>query len=139
LSEVLFTFTTLYGFANLYITRLLFSIKTLLTKFVIASESTKASVYTFLPYIQSVTRILKKVFLLHAILLQNSSTTFKFFKLIRSILFSNYRSQTLPFFFERLGLQIFSMDMLFILTSSDRKSKLLLFFSNSFISCALKD
>ena len=42
----------------------------------VAPESTKASVCTFLPYTQSVTGILKEVLLLHAILLQDSSTTF---------------------------------------------------------------
>jgi len=34
-------------------------------KFVVAPESTKASVCTFLPYTQSVTGILKEVVLLH--------------------------------------------------------------------------
>ena len=66
---------------------------TLLTKFVVAPESTKALVCTFLPYTQSVTGILKKVVLLHTILLQVSSTTFDFCELIESILFSDCRSQ----------------------------------------------
>ena len=64
-------------------------------KFVMASKLTKASVCTFLLYTQSVTGILKKVFLLHATLLQDSSTTFEFFELIGGILFSDCRSQTL--------------------------------------------
>ena len=64
-------------------------------KFVVAPESTKALVYTFLPYIQSITGILKKVFLLHTTLLQDFSITFEFFKLIGGILSSNCRSQTL--------------------------------------------
>ena len=64
-------------------------------KFVVAPESTKALVYTFLPYTQSVTGILKEVFLLHATLLQDSSTTFEFFELIGGILSSDCRSQTL--------------------------------------------
>ena len=70
---------------------------TLLMKFVVAPESTKAFVYTFFLYTQSVTGILKKVVLLHAILLQDSSTTSDFCKLIEGILSSDYRSQTLYF------------------------------------------
>ena len=84
-----------YRFASLYVTRLLFSTKTLSTKFMVASESTKASVCTFLLYTQSVTGILKEVVLLCAILLQNSSTTSDFCKLIGGIHFSGCRSQTL--------------------------------------------
>ena len=61
----------------------------------VASELTKASVYTFLPYTQSITGILKEVILLHAILLQDSSTTSDFYKLIEDILSSDYRSQIL--------------------------------------------
>ena len=38
-------------------------------KFMVALKSTKVLVYTFLPYTQSVTEILKEVFLLHTILL----------------------------------------------------------------------
>ena len=68
---------------------------TLLTKFVVAPKSTKASVCTFLLYTQSVTGILKEVVLLCAILLQDSSTTSDFCELIESILSSDYRSQTL--------------------------------------------
>jgi len=68
---------------------------TLLTKFVVAPKSTQALVCTFLPYIQSVTGILKKVVLLHAILLQVSSTTSNFCELIEGILSSDCRSQTL--------------------------------------------
>ena len=64
-------------------------------KFVVAPESTKALVCTFFLYTQSVTGILKKIVLLCAILLQDSSTTSNFCKLIESTLFSDYRSQTL--------------------------------------------
>jgi len=79
--------------------------KTLSTKFLVAPKSTKVLVCTFLPYIQSITRILKEVFLLHAILLQDSSTTFKFFELIEYqiykawILVSLFNSLFLSFFF----------------------------------------
>jgi len=65
---------------------------TLLMKFIVAPESTKASVCTFLLYTQSVTRILKKVVLLRTILLQDSSTTSNFCKLIESILSSDCKS-----------------------------------------------
>ena len=58
----------------------------------VAPESTKASVCTFLLYTQSVTGILKEVFLLHATLLQDSSTIFEFFELIEGILSSDYKS-----------------------------------------------
>ena len=68
---------------------------TLSTKFVVAPESTKALVCTFLLYTQSVTGILKEVVLLRAILLQDSSTTSDFCELIEGILSSNCRSQTL--------------------------------------------
>ena len=68
---------------------------TLSTKFVVAPESTRALVYTFLSYTQSVTGILKEVVLLHTILLQVSSTTSNFCGLIGSILFFDCRSQTL--------------------------------------------
>ena len=68
---------------------------TLSTKFIVASESTKVLVCTFFPYTQSVTGILKKVVLLHAILLQDSSTTSNFCKLIEGILSFDHRSQTL--------------------------------------------
>ena len=61
----------------------------------VASESTKASVCTFFPYIQSITGILKEVVLLCAILLQDSSTTFDFCELIEGTLSSDCRSQTL--------------------------------------------
>lgn len=45
-------------------------------KFVVAPESTKASVCTFLPYTQSVTGMRNELFLLRAILFtQDSSTT----------------------------------------------------------------
>ena len=64
-------------------------------KFVMAPESTKALVYTFFPYTQSVTGILKKVVLLHTILLQDSSTTSDFCELIESTLSSDCRLQTL--------------------------------------------
>jgi len=77
-----------YRFASLCVTRLLFSTTTLLTKFIVAPESTKASVCTFLPYTQSVTGILKKVVLLYTILLQDSSTTSDLCKLIEGILSS---------------------------------------------------
>jgi len=60
-------------------------------KFMMAPESTKALVYTFFPYTQSVTGILKKIVLLYAILLQDSSTTSNFCKLIESTLSSDYR------------------------------------------------
>jgi len=89
------TLITQYRFASLYITRLLFFMTTLLTKFVVASKSTKASVCTFLPYTQSVTRILKEVVLLCTILLQDFSTTSNFCKLIEGILSSDCRSQML--------------------------------------------
>jgi len=46
-------------------------------------------VCTFLPYTQSVTGILKEVVLLCAILLQDSSTTSDFCKLIEGILSSD--------------------------------------------------
>jgi len=68
---------------------------TLSTKFVVAPKSTKASVCTFLPYTQSVTGILKKVVLLYAILLQDSSTTSDFCELIEGILSSDCRPQML--------------------------------------------
>ena len=61
----------------------------------IAPKSTQALVYTFLPYTQSITGILKEVVLLCAILLQDSSTTSNFCKLIEGILSSDYKSQTL--------------------------------------------
>jgi len=64
-------------------------------KFMVAPKSTKASVYTFLPYTQSITGILKEVVLLHTILLQDSNTTSNFCKLIENILSSDYRLQTL--------------------------------------------
>jgi len=64
-------------------------------KFIVAPKSTKALVYTFLPYIQSVTGILKEIVLLCAILLQDSSTTSDFCELIEGILSSDCRSQTL--------------------------------------------
>ena len=54
----------------------------------VAPESTKASVCTLLPYTQSVTGILKEVVLLRAVLLQDSSTTSNFCKLIEGILLS---------------------------------------------------
>ena len=57
-------------------------------KFVVASESAKASVCTFFPYTQSITGILKEVVLLCAILLQDSSTTSDFCELIEGILLS---------------------------------------------------
>jgi len=60
-------------------------------KFMMAPESTKALVYTFFPYTQSVTGILKEIVLLYAILLQDSSTTSNFCKLIESTLSSDYR------------------------------------------------
>ena len=44
----------------------------------VAPRSTKALVCTFFLYTQSVTGILKKVVLLYAILLQDSSTTSNF-------------------------------------------------------------
>ena len=68
---------------------------TLLTKFMVAPESTKASVCTFLLYTQSVTGILKEVVLLRAILLQDSSTTSNFCELIEGILSSDCRLQML--------------------------------------------
>ena len=68
---------------------------TLSTKFVVAPESTKALVCTFLLYTQSVTGILKEVVLLRAILLQDSSTTSDFCELIKGILSSDCRSQML--------------------------------------------
>jgi len=55
-------------------------------KFVVAPESTKASVCTFFLYTQSVTGILKEVVLLHAILLQDSSTTSDFCELVENFL-----------------------------------------------------
>jgi len=58
----------------------------------VAPESTKALVCTFFLYTQSVTEILKGVVLLHTILLQDSSTTSDFCKLIEDILSSDYRS-----------------------------------------------
>ena len=58
----------------------------------VAPESTKALVCTFFLYTQSVTEILKRVVLLHTILLQDSSTTSDFCKLIEDILSSDYRS-----------------------------------------------
>jgi len=58
----------------------------------VAPESTKASVCTFFLYTQSVTGILKEVVLLRAILLQDSSTTSDFCKLIESTLSSDCRS-----------------------------------------------
>jgi len=61
-------------------------------KFVVGPKSTKALVCTFLPYIPSVTGILKEIVLLHAILLQDSSTTSDFYELIEGILFSDCRS-----------------------------------------------
>ena len=64
-------------------------------KFVMAPESTKALVYTFFPYTQSVTGILKKVVLLRTVLLQDSSITSDFYELIESTLSSDCRSQTL--------------------------------------------
>ena len=79
-------------------------------KFVVAPESTKASVYTFLPYTQSVTGILKEVFLLHATLLQDFSITFEFFKLIGGILSSNCRLQIL---FSTVPIENPSWDFLF--------------------------
>ena len=69
--------------------------KTLSMKFVVAPESTKALVCTFLPYTQSVTRILKEVVLLRAILLQDSSITSDFCELIEGIHSSNCRLQML--------------------------------------------
>jgi len=60
-------------------------------KFMMAPELTKALVYTFFPYTQSVTGILKEIVLLYAILLQDSSTTSNFCKLIESTLSSDYR------------------------------------------------
>ena len=86
---------TQYGFASLCVARLLFSMTTLSTKFVVAPELTKASVCTFLPYTQSVTGILKEVVLLRAILLQVSSTTSDLCGLIGGILSSDCRLQTL--------------------------------------------
>jgi len=68
---------------------------TLLTKFVVAPESTKALVFTFLLYTQSITGILKEIVLLCAILLQDSSTTSDFCELIEGILLSDCRSQML--------------------------------------------
>ena len=68
---------------------------TLLTKFIVAPESTKALVCTFLLYTQSVTGILKEVVLLRAILLQDSSTTSNFCELIEGILSSDCRLQML--------------------------------------------
>jgi len=68
---------------------------TLSMKFVVAPESTKASVCTFFLYTQSVTGILKEVVLLHTILLQDSSTTSNFCELIEGTLSFNCRSQTL--------------------------------------------
>jgi len=68
---------------------------TLSTKFVVAPESTKALVFTFLLYTQSITGILKEIVLLCAILLQDSSTTSDFCELIEGILSSDYRSQML--------------------------------------------
>ena len=64
-------------------------------KFMVAPESTKVLVCTFLLYTQSVTGILKEVVLLHTILLQDSSTTSDFCELIEDILSFDYRSQTL--------------------------------------------
>ena len=49
-----------------------------------APESTKALVYTFFPYTQSVTGILKEIVLLYAILLQDSSTTSDFCELVEN-------------------------------------------------------
>jgi len=62
---------------------------------VVAPELTKASVCTFLLYIQSVTGMLKEVFLLHTTLLQDSSITFECFELIGGILSSDCKLQTL--------------------------------------------
>ena len=90
-----FALITRYGFTSLCVTRLLFSTTTLSTKFVVAPESTKALVCTFLSYTQSVTGILKEVVLLRAILLQDSSTTSNFCELIKGILSSDCRLQML--------------------------------------------
>ena len=59
---------------------------TLLMKFVVAPESTKALVCTFFLYTQSVTGILKEVVLLCTILLQDSSATSDFCELIEGTL-----------------------------------------------------
>ena len=91
-------FFTSYGVANLCVTRLLVSTNFWSMKFVVAPESTRASVCTFFPYTQSVTGSLKDDFLLRAIfILQDSSTTFSksCLELIVGILFPHRRSQTL--------------------------------------------
>ena len=124
-------------------------------KFVMAPESTKALVYTFFPYTQSVTGILKKVVLLHTILLQDSSTTSGFCKLIVGTLSFDCRSQTLystvprenPILTSPFPSHLGEQDQgfpqltcyLLILTSSGGESGLLLSFSNIFISHALND
>jgi len=122
-------------------------------KFMVASKSTKASVCTFLLYTQSVTGILKEVVLLYAILLQVSSTTSDFCRLIGGILLSDCRSDIIlyspkgksnlgvlfPFLLGRTGLGIFSIDILFILMSLGEDSGLSLSFSNNFISHALNN
>ena len=90
-----FILITQYRFASLCVTRLLFFMTTLLTNFIVAPKSTKASICTFLLYTQSVTGILKKVVLLHTILLQVSSTTSDFCGLIGDILSFDYRLQML--------------------------------------------
>ena len=144
---------TQYGSASLYVTRLLFSTKTLSTKFMVAPESTKASVCTFLPYTQSVTGILKEVVLLRAILLQDSSTTSDFCELIEGIHSSDCRSDVIlyspkgksnlgvpfPFPLGGIGSGISSIDALFTLTTSGGDSESSLSSSNSFISRALND
>ena len=60
-------------------------------KFVVAPKSTKALVCTFFPYTQSITGILKEIVLLHTILLQDSSTTSNFCKLIEDTFLSDCR------------------------------------------------